>query len=116
RNDACTDAGACLGGPPPDCIDANLCTDDGCDPASGCFHHPNTAACDDGNVCTLDDRCANSTCNAGPPLDCSDGDPCTDDVCDSATGCSHSPVPQCTGDVLAASHFDTNDESWRTSG
>ena len=51
--DACTTAdtcagGACVGGAPPDCDDANVCTDDSCDPATGCVNANNTASCDDG--------------------------------------------------------------------
>ena len=44
--DACTTAdtcaaGACVGGAPPDCDDANVCTDDSCDPATGCVNTNN---------------------------------------------------------------------------
>src|SRR5262249_42356891 len=42
--------------------DNNVCTDDGCDPASGCFHNNNTASCNDGNGCTINDTCSGGTC------------------------------------------------------
>ncbi len=47
---------------PHNCDDNNPCTDDGCDPASGCFHNNNTGQCDDGNNCTINDKCANGAC------------------------------------------------------
>jgi len=89
---ACTTAdtcsgGACVGGPPPDCDDQNVCTDDSCDPATGCVHVNNTDPCDDGNACTTDDMCSDGTCVGGPPLDCDDQNVCTDDSCDPASGC-----------------------------
>src|SRR5262245_19262040 len=36
-NDACSN-GSCQRGPPPNCDDGNPCTDDSCNPASGCVH------------------------------------------------------------------------------
>ena len=39
------------------CDDGNPCTDDTCDPSSGCHHTPNTAPCDDGNPCTASETC-----------------------------------------------------------
>ena len=51
---------------PLNCNDGDLCTDDSCDPASGCINTPN--------------------------YDCDDGDACTDDSCDPATGeCINAP-------------------------
>jgi cysteine-rich repeat protein len=79
--------GACVGGIPLDCTDANACTDDSCDPASGCVNTDNTAACDDGNACTTLDTCALGACVGGIPLDCADANACTDDSCDPASGC-----------------------------
>ena len=87
-NDACL-SGACMGGPAPDCNDANGCTDDSCNPATGCVHTPNTAPCDDGNACTTSDACSGGACAGGAALDCDDGNPCTDDTCNPATGCVH---------------------------
>ena len=40
------------------CDDANPCTTDTCNPATGtCVYTPNTNPCDDGNVCTTNDAC-----------------------------------------------------------
>src|SRR5262249_18759308 len=50
-NDTCS-GGVCVGGAAPNCDDGNPCTDDSCNPATGCVHTNNTAPCDDGNACT----------------------------------------------------------------
>jgi hypothetical protein len=50
--------------------------------------------CNDGNACTVNDKCSNGVCKGGGALNCSDGNPCTVDVCDPALGCTtHDPVP-----------------------
>jgi len=90
-------AGSCIPGGPAACDDANPCTDDSCDKATGCKHASNTASCDDGDACTTADKCAGGLCSGGPALGCDDANPCTDDSCDKATGCKHasnsSPCP-----------------------
>ncbi len=59
-----------------------------CDP-SGCADLPAGAPCDDGNACTVDDRCDGAGgCVGGDALQC-DG-PCL--VCDSASGCVPQPA------------------------
>jgi hypothetical protein len=92
----CNGLGGCVGGPPPDCDDANLCTDDACDPVAGCTHADNALPCDDGDACTSADTCAAGLCTGGPPPDCDDGDPCTAESCDAITGCESTPVSGCT--------------------
>lgn len=62
--DACS-GGACAGGPPASCDDSNVCTDDSCNPGTGCVHTNNTAACDDGSACTTGDVCSGGICS-GP--------------------------------------------------
>lgn len=47
------------------CDDGNVCTDDACDPVSGCNHVPNSASCSDGAECTLGDRCSGGQCQPG---------------------------------------------------
>lgn len=92
--DACTEAdrceaGVCIGDPKV-CDDQDLCTRDRCDSVSGCLAEVVTGrACDDGDRCTLDDRCG-STC-MGRKDPCDDGNDCTIDACDAVTGCTHSP-------------------------
>ncbi|MFQ5592473.1 MAG: hypothetical protein ACE5HE_15050, partial [Phycisphaerae bacterium] len=93
---ACTTSDVCIGGScigdlPPDCDDANGCTDDSCDPAVGCLNVNNVLACDDGDACTTEDGCSGGLCLGGTPPDCGDSNPCTDDVCDSALGCVNTP-------------------------
>jgi hypothetical protein len=79
-----------------ECDDQNDCTTDTCDQGT-CSHTAVEAqSCDDGDPCTVGDRCANGTC-AGVPLDCDDGKACTDDSCDDGT-CVHDPVDdRCPG-------------------
>ncbi len=86
--DSCDPATGCVhstGG----CDDGNPCTDDACDSGGGCVHTPNTAPCDDGNPCTADDRCDGGRCAGGPAVSCDDQNACTDDACDPARGCVH---------------------------
>jgi hypothetical protein len=66
--DVCAD-GACTSGMAVACTDRNDCTDDSCDPSSGCVFTPHTRSCDDGDPCT------------------------TGDVCDGAGGCSGTGLP-----------------------
>lgn len=42
--------------------DGNACTDDRCDGAGTCTHAFTASACDDGNDCTVNDRCADGVC------------------------------------------------------
>jgi hypothetical protein len=112
--DTCTtqdlcQAGACVGGPAPDCDDGNGCTDDSCDAVLGCQNLPNTAPCDDGSVCTTSDTCAGGGCAPGPDLDCDDQIPCTVDACHPQNGCVHGPEDtlcddqnECTTDLCSA--------------
>jgi uncharacterized protein (TIGR03382 family) len=112
--------GFCQPGTPPDCNDANPCTDDDCDPVLGCVNPNNTDPCDDSDPCTLNDTCANGTCS-GDPLDadsdgyapedcggddCDDSDaavnPDADEVCDDSVdndcdGLTDSEDPACQG-------------------
>ena len=87
-NDSCS-GGNCVGGPPLNCNDTNVCTNDSCNPTTGCVHTNNTAPCEDGNLCTINDTCSNGTCHGGPPPNCNDGNVCTNDTCNATTGCVH---------------------------
>ena len=71
----------CQGGAPLDCDDNDACTDDACDSSTAaCTHFANTAPCDDGSACTLDDHCQQGGCQ-GTPMQCDDGNAETLDVC-----------------------------------
>ena len=48
------------------CNDNNPCTNDSCDPASGCVFTNNTAACDDNDPCTIGDVCGGGSCTGTP--------------------------------------------------
>ena len=48
------------------CNDNNPCTNDSCDPASGCVFSNNTATCDDNNPCTVGDTCGGGACTGTP--------------------------------------------------
>ena len=81
-------ADPCLNPCPLGCDDNNPCTNDICDPATGCSNTFTTDPCDDGNACTTDDVCGSGTC-AGTPVDCDDANPCTTDVCDPVNACGN---------------------------
>ncbi len=92
---ACTLVDVCLNGICTNallatCADGNPCTDDTCNPQSGCVFLPNTATCTDNNACTLGDTCAGAVCKPAAPSDCDDGNPCTTETCDTMGGCSSS--------------------------
>jgi hypothetical protein len=88
--DTCSDS-QCVGGPAPDCDDENVCTDDACEPKTGCSYTVNTAPCDDGDACTTGDTCAEGACQGPGELLCDDENPCTDDSCESDSGCLFTP-------------------------
>lgn len=86
-NFAC-EMGQCAGGTPVNCNDGNECTDDSCDPESGCIYADNMAPCNDGDVCTTGDTCGVGECAGGSALDCDDGNLCNGtESCDSDLGC-----------------------------
>ncbi len=91
-NDHCA-AGICSSGGPVSCDDSNACTNDSCDPITGCSHVNNKATCSDGDACTTDDFCGNGKCTPGTPKYCDDGNLCTADLCDKVTGkCVITPI------------------------
>jgi len=75
------------------CDDGDVCTDDSCDSAEGCVNTPNAAPCDDGNACTEDDVCGASC--AGVPKSCDDGDGVNGTM---TCGCT----AECTSDAFCA--------------
>ena len=121
---ACTlrtcQSGVC-GFAPLNCDDANVCTDDFCDPDIGtCLNLPNGAPgcvpqcqndgqCQDGLVCT-NDFCDNGQCIHKPEPgccqtdgDCNDGNVCTVDQCFTDFGvCINQLIPGCGGCESAA--------------
>ncbi len=91
-NDPCTVQDTCAVskciGQTKDCDDSKPCSVDDCK-GGNCTHDDSASedtACEDGNACTLGDRCQGGVCETGVTIDCSDGNPCTTDSCDSASG------------------------------
>ena len=108
-DDTCL-AGVCSPGPPATCEDpsggclAMTCTSTG--PVTfecGGVPLPKATACQDGNICTIDDLCdGEGACVPGPKAvgaccsdaDCDDENDCTADTCDVGTlECTHASVP-----------------------
>eukprot|EP00727_Mastigamoeba_balamuthi_P011950 m51a1_g7378 hypothetical protein (975) ;mRNA; f:88352-92158 len=137
--DRCT-ASRCAYGPngcvdtPVACDDGNLCTNDTCDPQSGCRSAPYNVealcahtdrckvahcspsggcfftdlACPDKGKC-LEARCVNGECKY-TPVDVDDGNECTVDTCDNRTGVQHTlnceDGDPCTDDRCVANKCD----------
>ncbi len=107
--DVCV-AGSCTGGLVRPCMDGNVCTDDACDPLLGCLNPPNTASCEDGDLCTVGELCQDGACAGGGPRDCNDQNVCTDDACEPKLGCVHdyNTAPCDDGDACAVLDVCTN--------
>ena len=87
-SDVCS-GGICVGTSPRNCDDGNPCTDDACNPATGCFSTTDDSnACSDSNLCTSADHCVAGVCT-GTTVNCDDGVACTTDACGAAFGCVH---------------------------
>jgi hypothetical protein len=67
----------------------------------------NTAPCNDGNACTINDTCASGSCVSGAPLVCNDGNGCTDDSCNPASGCIYTNNTAPCSDGNACTTNDT---------
>lgn len=97
------EAGVCVAGAQEaGCDDANPCTNDWCNQATGgCQFDADTgSACDDNDPCTLEDKCEQGACLPGAVDDCDDGNQCTTDACLSQgplTGCVNQPKQDGTG-------------------
>jgi hypothetical protein len=94
-NETCNAAGSCITGTAPTVDDANPCTIDSCNPASGVIHTPTSSgsACGDADLCNGQEACNGAglcvTVVPGPTI--SDGNPCTNDVCVPSTGVVNHP-------------------------
>jgi len=110
-NNACTLFDTCSGGScrsftSLDCNDGNVCTDDICNPASGCVNPNNVAACDDSNACTTPDTCSAGACVGGAAPSCDDENVCTNDSCNPASGCVNIPTTGSCNDGNACTITD----------
>ena len=97
QGDLCAN-GWCKPGGLLDCGDNNVCTDDSCDPVTGCQNPPNAQPCTDDNACTVGDGCQAGACVPGSVADCDDQNVCTSDSCDADSGCSNLAVPGACND------------------
>ncbi|NOT02644.1 MAG: hypothetical protein HOP29_18720, partial [Phycisphaerales bacterium] len=97
-DDTCDPASGCLQ-EPTDCDDGFPCTNDVCDPLRGCAH---VDACDDVNSCTEDSCEPVSGACMHAPITCDDGDSCTlNDRC-TAGVCDSDPNPLCAWEPCPA--------------
>ncbi len=91
------------------CDDDNPCSDDTCDPLSGCKNTANTAQCEDGNPCTSGDVCVGGSCTSGKDTcggctsdaECTkqdDGDLCNGTLSCQAGTCQPTPAIVCSDD------------------
>ena len=89
--DSCV-AGTCKPGKPKNCDDQNPCTQDLCEPTTGCAQtNDDGAPCSDDNPCTIGDTCKSAGCVPGKPKACVGGDACTLAKCNQADGsCAYS--------------------------
>ena len=68
------------------CDDGNPCTQDLCNPETGCTFDPLSGTpCDDGDLCTDADQCQDGFCT-GIPMEIDDPGPCAEIICDPITG------------------------------
>jgi fibro-slime domain-containing protein len=75
KNGICT-------GVPVNCNDGNICTDDVCNQQTGeCDAINHMRLCDDGDICTINDRCINGECIGDPAINCDDNNECTSETC-----------------------------------
>ena len=100
-NDLCDGSGACVGlakDVTSACNDNLPCTQDGCDPKTGCQNEPKAGACEDGNPCTNGDTCEAGKCKPGTNLcDCTNDSDCAaqedDNLCNGTLFCDKSKTP-----------------------
>jgi hypothetical protein len=105
-------AGACVAGTPVECDDGVDCTVDACSEATrACQQTPDDALCDNGLFCDGAETCsAVLGCQAGTPINCSDGVGCTVDACNEATrACDHAPDNAACSDGLFCNGAETCD-------
>ena len=90
-DDTCS-VGKCAGNAGKACDDNNPCTADTCTAATGCKHTPTPGTCEDGDLCTTDDSCADGKCVGGNVLQCTPSakaEQCEVTTCLPKTGCTN---------------------------
>lgn len=81
--------GDCPCGADTDCHPLGKCGGRACDLELGFCVAVTLPSCNDNDVCTGTETCADGVCFDGTPLQCADTDPCTVDSCDPRAGCRH---------------------------
>lgn len=90
--ETCSAQFGCQAGTPLNCDDGIACTEDRCEPLTGCVNQPFNALCDDGVSCTVDICNPATGCQNQPDNSrCDDLVPCTEDICHPVNGCSNTP-------------------------
>jgi hypothetical protein len=108
----CDAVEGCVAGGAPVVDDGVDCTEDACDEeADEVVHRPLDARCDDGQLCSGEERCdVVLGCLDGDALELDDGVLCTVDRCDDATGeVSHVPLDGRCDDGLFCNGVETCD-------
>jgi hypothetical protein len=92
-NTTCHSNGECTSLEEKNCNDNNPCTVDSCDPDVGCVNEPDDELeCNDGDACTLGDRCLGGICTPESVVECAPIDECHQSgKCDPTDGLCSDP-------------------------
>jgi len=93
--------GQCIGSSTLTCVDGNPCTQDNCDPATGCVfpNEPNNKICNDNNPCTSGDHCMSGQCVKTADTVCP-AQICKSSSCNSSSGCVYTSILPCCGNGI----------------
>ncbi|MBM4354309.1 MAG: hypothetical protein FJ109_11020 [Deltaproteobacteria bacterium] len=113
KGDVCI-ASQCVGSEMLSCNDGNPCTEDECNPKSGCSFTPIEGTCDDGNQCSEDDKCVEGVCTGtlGAECTCTKDEECAGfddgDACNGLVLCKNK---LCVTDPTTVVVCDTADDT-----
>ena len=114
--DGCSGLGQCTGGDTKICASDQGCVEIPCNSTAtelpgiklGCENKTYLTGkpCNDGDSCTLGEKCSIGLCAEGTPTQCDDNNACTNDGCDKLKGCVHAPVANACDDGDACTFGD----------